>query len=606
MCGIVGYLGNKEAAPVLLDGLRKLEYRGYDSAGIVVGTPNTLLALKAVGKVDRLGARLNEDMPVGKYGIAHTRWATHGEPSEINAHPHFDCSATIALVHNGIIENYKILKEELMREGHRFVSATDSEVISHLIEKYFTHTLEDAVIKALRDLRGAYGLAVVSSRDPQKIVVVRNSSPLLIGIREDAYIIASDASAILPHTRNVLFLDDGEIGVVTEGGVRVVSSLGEPRIKQSTKLDWEIKDAERGGYPHFMLKEIMEQPGSLSNLFLGRLVSGAGSVKLGGLEEVRDHLVDINRLIITGCGSAYYAGLFGKYCIEEYGKIAVEVETASEFRYRSHVFDEHTALLAISQSGETADTLAAVREAKQRGILTLGIVNVVGSSLARETDAGIYTRSGPEIGVASTKAFTAQLGACMLFALYLSSLRKSFHNKDLVLALQSLPDYINQILVRAPRIETLAKKYKDTQNFFFIGRKYAYPIALEGALKLKEIAYIHAEGYSGGELKHGPLALIDSGLPTFGIALKSDIYEKTLSNLEEIKARKGPLILLGTEGDTDLFDLTKDIVTLPGVPEFLGAMLSVIPLQLFAYYVSVAKGLDPDKPRNLAKSVTVE
>ena len=607
MCGIVGYVGKREAAPLLLEGLKRLEYRGYDSAGICVADGEKLAMHKTAGRVDGL-VELMEGKKFGTYGIAHTRWATHGVPNTINAHPHSDCKNNIYVAHNGIIENYRELKEKLIKEGHTFVSDTDTEVLSHLIEKFYKNNLEQAVIKALKLVRGAYGLAIVAQRDPGKVVAVKNSSPVVVGLGDHEAIVASDASAILMHTKQVVYLNDGEIAVVTKDGVTFTNLAKEKLSKKPETLEWGLEATQKGGYEHFMLKEIFEQPESLKNTLRGHLVEKDGAAKLGGIDTVEDKLRPINKMVIVACGSASYAALLGKYMLEEYAGISCEVAPGSEFRYRKPVLDDKTAFLAISQSGETADTLVSLQEAKQKGVVTLGIVNVIGSAIARDTDAGIYTHSGPELAVATTKALTSQFAALALLTLYLGRQRgmSLVTGQRIVKELKKMPELIKEVLKTAPEVKRLAKKYYKSQSFFFTGRKYQYPIALEGAIKLKEISYIHAEGLAGGELKHGPITLIDKDFPTFGIVLKDSVYEKTFSNLEEIKARGGPILAVATEGDKDILKITKDVIYIPKTLEMLAPILSVIPLQLFAYYCAVYNGRDVDKPRNLAKSVTVE
>lgn len=609
MCGIVGYVGKREAAPLLLEGLKRLEYRGYDSAGICVADGEDKLShQKTAGRVDDLVSLTNGLLSKGSWGIAHTRWATHGTPNTTNAHPHADCHENIFVVHNGIIENYRELKEKLIKEGHKFASDTDTEVLSHLIEKFFKGNLEQAVIRALKLVRGAYGLAIVAAKDPGKIVAVKNSSPIVIGLGDHEAIVASDASAILTHTKQVVYLNDGEIAVVTKDGVSFTNLAKEKLSKKPETLEWGLEAAEKGGYEHFMLKEIFEQPESLKNTLRGRLIEKDGTAKLGGLSSVENRLRDIERVCIVACGSASIAALLGKYMIEEYAGVPVEVSGGSEFRYRKPILDEKTAFLCISQSGETADVIESLKEAKQKGALTLGIINVVGSTLARETDAGVYIHCGPEISVASTKALTSMYAALALFTLYLGRQRTMslVTGQRIVRELKKMPELIKKVLEQAPEIKRLAKKYYQTKNFFFVGRKYQYPAALEGSIKLKEISYIHAEGLPGGELKHGPIALIDKDFPTFGIVLKDSVYEKTFSNLEEIKARGGPILAVATEGDKDISKITKDVIYIPKTLEMLAPILSVIPLQLFAYYCAVLNKRDVDKPRNLAKSVTVE
>jgi len=537
-----------------------------------------------------------------------SRWATHGRVSKENAHPHWDCRKNIFLVHNGIIENYRELKEKLIKEGHKFLSETDTEVLAHLIEKFFRGNLEEAVIKALKLVKGTYGLAIISRKDPEKIVVARNSSPILIGVGDDEYFMASDASAILAHTKKVVYLNDGEIAVITPKGINFTNLGREKLLKKTETLEWDLEKAQKTGYPHFMLKEIFEQPEALRNSLAGRLIEKEGLAKLGGLESVQDKLREIERLIIVACGTAYLAGLVGEYMLEEYAGIPTEVELASEFRYRKPIFDKKTALLCISQSGETADTLAALREAQRKGILTLGIVNVVGSSISRETEAGVYNHIGPEMAVASTKAFTSQIIISALLTLFLGRQRQMslVMGQRIAKEIKRLPDLVKKVLKQAPLIKKLAKKYYRAKNFLFLGRKYNFPIALEGALKLKEISYIHAEGYAAGEMKHGPIALIDKNFPTFGIAPSDSVYEKMISNLEEIKARGGPILVLATGGNQEIKKITNNIIYIPKTLEMLTPILSVVPLQLFAYYIAVLLGKDVDRPRNLAKVISVE
>ena len=609
MCGIIGYIGNKNAVSVGLDGLRRLEYRGYDSAGMTaLSNKGRVYCEKLAGRIANLEQKLQERNINSNIAIMHTRWATHGKPTSKNAHPHWDCKKEIFVVHNGIIENYKVLKEKLEKEGHKFSSETDTEVLSHLIEKFFSSDLEEAVRKALKLVKGTYGIAVVSKKEPNKIVIARNSSPLLVGIGEDEYIVASDASAIVGYTKNVVYLNDGEIGVITPRDFQILTLDKQVVKKDVQELEWDVKEAEKGGFPHFMLKEIFEQPEAIENAIRGRLIKKEGLAKLGGLEDVEKKLRKIKKIIIIACGTSYYAGLIGEYMLEEYAGVPTEVEYASEFRYRKPVLGKDTAIIAISQSGETADTLAAIKESKRKGALTLGIVNVVGSTIARETDAGVYNHAGPEIGVASTKAFVSQLSILALFTLFLGRQRQMslVMGKRIVEELSQIPVLAKKILSKNDSIKALAKKYHKFSNFLYIGRKYNYPIALEGALKLKEISYAHAEGYSAGEMKHGPIALIDESFPTMAVVPSDSVYEKMISNIEEIKARGGPIIALATQGNKKIEKLADEVIYIPKTLEMLTPILSVIPLQLFAYHVGVLKGCDVDKPRNLAKSVTVE
>ncbi|MBU2461420.1 glutamine--fructose-6-phosphate transaminase (isomerizing) [bacterium] len=607
MCGIVGYIGNREAKEILLEGLTRLEYRGYDSAGLVTLNDGPVI-VKTEGKVAELIKKLKDTPVNGKIGIAHTRWATHGEPSEKNAHPHIDCKREIFVVHNGIIENYRHLKDELIKKGHKFASDTDTEVLAHLIEEDYKGNLEQAVATALSRVRGTYGLAVISCLEPDKIVVARSGSPILVGLGNNENIVASDVSAIIRYTKEVVYLEEGEIAVVKKDGFHSFS--GKSVIKDRVALiEWEIEQAEKGGFPHFMQKEIFEQPKVIEDSIRGRLIEEEGLAKLGGLEEVKDRLGRCERLIITACGTAYYAGLVGEYLFEEYGGLPTEVEYASEFRYRKPIIErDKTALLAISQSGETADTLAAVCEAKRKGALVLGIVNVVGSTIARETDAGVYNHAGPEIGVASTKAFVSQLAVLFLFTLMIGRQREMslVTGRKIAGHIKKLPSQLSSILAQNEKIKEIAERYAKYNDFLYISRKYNFPIALEGALKLKEISYIHAEGYPSGEMKHGPIALIDENFPTIAIIPKDSVYEKTRSNLEEIKARKGKIIAVATEGDREIQDVADDVIYIPETLEMLTPIFSVVPLQLLAYRIAVIRGKDVDKPRNLAKSVTVE
>ena len=602
MCGIVGYIGKKPAFPILLSGLKRLEYRGYDSFGFFVLNKGNPFLFKKVGKISEAEGDLSNFKVDGEIGIAHTRWATTGGVTEANAHPHYDCQKNIYLVHNGIIENYKELKEQLIKEGHKFNSETDTEVLAHLIEKFFQGNLEEAVRKALGYVKGTYGLAVISKNDPDKIVAARLSSPLLLGLGNEEYLIASDPSAVIAHTKKVIYLDDGEIVTITPENFFILKE------KKPEEIEWGLEDAQKGGYPHFMLKEIMEEPETIENAIRGRLIIEEGRVKLGGLDGIQERLRKINKIILVACGTAGYAARVGKYMLEEYAGISTEVDIGSEFRYRKPVIDKNTAAVFVSQSGETADTLASLKEMKEKGILTIGITNVVGSTQTRETDAGVYTRSGPEIAVASTKAFLGQLAILAMLAVYLGRQREMalVMGKRIVSELSKLPELARETLKLAPEIEKLAKEYKDFKNFWFIGRKYNAPIALEGALKLKEISYLHAEGVAGGELKHGPIALIDENFPTIAISPSDSVYEKMISNIQEIKARKGKVLAIATQGNEDIKKIVDDVIYIPKTLEMLTPMLSVIPLHLFAYYVALLLGRDIDKPKNLAKSVTVE
>ncbi|MDP3901075.1 MAG: glutamine--fructose-6-phosphate transaminase (isomerizing) [bacterium] len=607
MCGIIGYTGDKQAAPILLEGLRREAYRGYDSSGMVVfGTSPKLV--RAVGKLEELEQKVATLSMDGIFGIGHSRWATHGEVTEVNAHPHADCKSNVFVVHNGIVENYRELRTKLKEKGHAFSSDTDTEILAHLIEHFFEGKLEEAVRKAMRLVRGTYGLLVAAAQDPGKLVAARLSSPLVIAVNGTGGFVASDPAAIITHTKKVVFLEDGEVATVTADGFTVTDLENNVKDKEITELEWSVEEAQKGGRPHFMLKEIEEQPESLQNALRGRLLVEEGKAKLGGLEPFAERLRSTDRLIITAMGTASLAAMVGEYMIEEYAGIPVEVENAAEFRYRKPVIGKNTAFLAISQSGETADTLAALAEAKEKGALTLGLINVIGSTLARQVQAGIYNHAGPEIGVASTKAFTSQVAVLALLALFFGRQRSLslVQGRRIAEALSALPGLVQKTLESASAVEKVAEKYKDASDFFFIGRKYSYPVALEGALKLKEITYIHAEGYGAGEMKHGPIALIDEKFPTVAVVPSDSVYEKTLSNIQEIKARRGPIIAVASEGNNEIEEIADDVLYIPKTLEMLTPILSVIPLQLLAYYIGVKKGRDVDKPRNLAKSVTVE
>ena len=610
MCGIVGYLGQRKALPILLEGLKRLEYRGYDSAGLaIVEEKNRVIAVKTAGRVDLLREKIAASYDIkGGLGIAHTRWATHGRPSERNAHPHCDCRQQIWVCHNGIIENYKTIKQWLIKRGHHFRSETDSEVLPHLIEEFYRGNLEKALSEALKRVAGTYGLVAISNQEPKKLVAARNFSPLIVGVGLQEYIVASDASAILSHTKKVVYLDDGEMATMTPNRMNFFDFSRKIINKKIENIDWDLEKVQKNGFPHFMLKEIFEQPESIANSLRGRLILKEGRAKLGGLENVRDKLSEIERILISACGTAAYAGLTAEYMIEEKVGLPVEVDIASEFRYRHPIIDKKTAFLAISQSGETADTLAALREAKQKKALTLGIVNAVGSTIARETGAGIYNHAGPEIGVASTKAFTSQLAVLALLTLFLARERgmSLAEGKEIVRHLQMIPEQVKKILKTAPNIKRISRRYKNFKNFLYLGRKYNLPIALEGALKLKEISYIHAEGCGAGEMKHGPIALVDKNFPSVAIAPFDSVYDKIISNIEEIKTRGGPLIGLTTEKNKKMKKLADEVIYVPKTIEMLNPILNVVPLQLLAYYIGVMKGRDVDKPRNLAKSVTVE
>ncbi|HEX4561066.1 MAG TPA: glutamine--fructose-6-phosphate transaminase (isomerizing) [Gemmatimonadales bacterium] len=610
MCGIVGYVGTRAGAPVVLEGLKRLEYRGYDSAGLAVVNGSRVDVFKAPGKIAVLEAELGPTLPTGHTAICHTRWATHGAPNAVNAHPHTDCGGTIAVVHNGIIENAGALRTALTKRGHVFRSETDTEVLAHLIEELHTKgtPLTESVAGALREVEGTYGIAVVSGREADTIVAARKGSPLLVGVGSGENFIASDASAVLSHTRSVVYLDDGEIAVIRPTEYRILDHHTVEKEKTVTHVDWDLATVERGGHAHFMLKEIMEQPESLRNTLRGRLLEEDGDVRLGGLNISDEDLLRINRIVITACGTSWHSALIGEYMIEELARIPTEVEYASEFRYRNPIVDDRTLVIGISQSGETADTLAALREAKRRGARTIGLVNVVGSTIAREVDGGVYLHAGPEIGVASTKAFTSQIAALALLTLKLGRLRalSILQGREVVKALAKLPELVERVLAKAPQVEQLAERLQRAQNVLYLGRGYNFPVALEGALKLKEISYIHAEGYPAAEMKHGPIALIDDLMPVVFVAPRDAVYQKVVSNIEEVKARGGRVIAVVTEGDTGVAKLADHKIEIPETLDIFSPILSVLPLQLLAYYIAVRRGCNVDQPRNLAKSVTVE
>ncbi|MCS6999935.1 MAG: glutamine--fructose-6-phosphate transaminase (isomerizing) [Candidatus Kapabacteria bacterium] len=610
MCGIIGYIGQREALPILLEGLRNLEYRGYDSAGIAVCDGTTIRIAKRAGKVAQLAAEVEHGYFPGTLGIGHTRWATHGEPTDINAHPHTDATGRIVLIHNGIVENYAVLKTQLEREGYSFRSDTDTEVLAVFIGMLYERLgdFELAVRTALQEVEGTFGLAILSRDEPDMLIAARRGSPIVVGIGDNEYLVASDASAIVAHTRRVVYLRDDEIAILHRNGY-VTKTIGDEFIAPEIhELDFELEQIQRGNFPHFMLKEIFEQPSTFRDSIRGRLLIEQGNAKLGGLTPVAAKLRATRRIILTGCGTSWHSALVGEYIIEQLARIPVEVEYASELRYRNPVIYPDDIVIGISQSGETIDTLAALREAKLKGATILGIVNVVGSTIARETDAGVYLHAGPEIGVASTKAFTSQLAVLSLLGLYLGrqrdlSVGEGFH---LAYELSRIPDSIARILDTAPAIEQIAHEYADRSNFLYLGRGVNFPVALEGALKLKEISYIHAEGYPAAEMKHGPIALIDENMPVVFIATRDEIYEKIISNVQEVKARHGRIIAIATEGDRRISELADHVIYVPETHPLLTPILTTIPLQLLAYYIAVARGCDVDKPRNLAKSVTVE
>ena len=608
MCGIIGYIGMRGATPLLLEGLKRMEYRGYDSAGVAVMNGTGVETRKAAGKISQLERALATKPVEGDTGIGHTRWATHGVPNECNAHPHVDCKGDIAVVHNGIIENSGTLKKGLEARGHEFASETDTEVIAHLIEEAFDENLEDAVIEALWQIEGTYGIAVVSSKDKNKIVAARKGSPLLLGLGDGEYYVASDVSAILAQTREVVYLDDGDVAVLTRDGYTILNQRAQQLERGVSKIDWDLDQIERGGFDHFMLKEIFEQPATVENAMRGRLLPDQGTSKLGGLNMTDEELLKFDNILITACGTSWHSALIGEHMLESLARIPVEVEYASEFRYRNPVVTDKTLCIVISQSGETADTLAAMREAKSRGARTYGIVNVVGSTIARESDGGIYVHAGPEIGVASTKAFTSQVIALLLFTLKLARLRNlsMVDGKEIIEEPQKLPKKIQSILDRADEVEKIAEDFKNAQNFLYLGRGYSFPTALEGALKLKEISYIHAEGYPAAEMKHGPIALIDENMPVLFIAPHDAVFDKVVSNVQEVKARGGRVIAITTREEEALEGKLDYEFRIPETKDMLTPVLASIPLQLLAYYIAVKRGANVDQPRNLAKSVTVE
>lgn len=609
MCGIVGYVGPQEALPILITGLKRLEYRGYDSAGVAL-LNGELSVKKKAGKVSDLESVLRPETLKGTIGIGHTRWATHGEPNDINAHPHTDQRGEIALIHNGVIENYATIKKTLESEGYTFHTQTDTEVLVQLVRFFYDRVgdMETAFRQALKQVVGTYGVAMLSKMEPGRIYAARNGSPLALGIGDGEYVVASDASAIVQHTRQVIYLGDREMAILDRDRYITKTIDDEVVNKQIEEITFDLEQIERGGYDHFMLKEIFEQPETIRNAMRGRLHLDESTVRLGGLRTVTDKLRDARRIIILGCGTSWHAGLVGEYMLEQIAGIPVEVEYASEFRYRDPILYKDDIVIAISQSGETADTLAALREAKRHGATTLGIVNVVGSSIARETDAGVYSHAGPEIGVASTKAFTSQLTVLSLMTVMLARMRRmgAAEGAQVLKALMELPEKVEYTLARAEQVKKIAHEIANTQNALYLGRGYNFPVALEGALKLKEISYIHAEGYPAAEMKHGPIALIDANMPVVFIAPKDDIYDKIVTNIQEVRARSGRVIAIATEGDTRIESLAEHVIYVPETHPFLSPILNVLPLQLLSYYVALERGCNVDQPRNLAKSVTVE
>jgi glucosamine--fructose-6-phosphate aminotransferase (isomerizing) len=620
MCGIIGYIGKKPAQSILLEGLRRLEYRGYDSAGLCTIHKGQFELRKKKGRIDELAALVRKQPAPGATGIGHTRWATHGAPTDANAHPHTDQSGKLVLVHNGVIENHQQLKDRLLAAGHKFKSQTDTEVLAHLIGLHFDElakgsdhgtpceTLAEAVRRGLKEVTGTYGIAVLHSDCPDTIVGARRGSPLLVGLGREENFLASDVSAIVAHTRRVVYLNDHEVVTLSRDDFQVSTMEAAAVNAQVKEVEFKAEDAERGKFPHFMLKEIHEQPRSVENALRGRIVLDESTSRLGGLNLTPGELRAVDRIIFVACGSALHAGMVGEYLMEDLGRVPTEWEFASEFRYRNSPVEKHTLVFAISQSGETIDTLAAIRESKRRGHRTLGIVNVVGSTIAREVDGGVYMHAGPEIGVAASKTFTSQLTIMTLLAVLMGRMRhlSAPRGAEILRALEKIPQQMEQVLQQSDHIAGIAKKYCDAKSFLYLARQYNYPIALEGALKLKEISYIHAEGYPAAEMKHGPIALVEPRTPSVFICPKDGVYDKVMANIEEVKARKGPVIVLATEGDQKIAHKADDVIYLPATVDCLTPLLAVLPLQLLAYHIAVARGCDVDKPRNLAKSVTVE
>jgi glucosamine--fructose-6-phosphate aminotransferase (isomerizing) len=609
MCGIIGYVGSKEVVPIIVDSLKKLEYRGYDSAGIAVIEEGKINRRRVKGKIAELEKSLNEEPLKGRYGLGHTRWATHGRPSEENAHPHQDCTGSLVVVHNGIIENYLALKNILQQEGHAFQTETDTEVIAHLIEKYYENSLEDAVQKALGELEGDFAIAAISVKDPEKIVAAKMGPPTVVGIGENEFFICSDINPLISHTREIVFLEDGEMVVVEPTGARFSDFSGNELAKEPEHISWNPLMIEKRGFKHFMLKEIFEQPEVIRDTLQGRISMDTGKVFFDEVGMPSNCLDEIKKVVIIACGTSYHAGLLGKYFIENLAGIPVNVEYASEYRYSDFILDKEALVVVISQSGETADSLAALRAVKKRGALSLAICNVLNSSIPRESDGVLYTHAGPEIGVAATKTFSAQMAALALLAIHLGQIREKLEQKEslsLIQELQRIPHKMEIILDRAKSIEDLAVRFVPFSHFLFLGRWVSFPVALEGALKLKEISYIHAEGYAGGEMKHGPIALIDDLMPTMVVVPKDRVYEKILSNISEVKTRLGYVIAVAFDDDEDIKDKVEDVIPIPNCHTLFTPFLTTLPLQLFAYYIAAHRGADVDQPRNLAKSVTVE
>jgi len=609
VCGIIGYVGPKNAVPVLVEGLKKLEYRGYDSAGIAVIEGDRIQVKRVKGKIRDLEESLRASAPEGSCGVGHTRWATHGRPSEENAHPHRDCSGTLVVVHNGIIENYLPLKEKLKAEGHAFVTETDTEVIAHLVEKYFQGSLEEAVRKALPELQGAYAVAIISAADPDKIVAAKSGPPAVVGLGRDEFFVSSDINPILSHTSRVIFLEDKEIAILERGGVRFVDFSGRPVAKIEHQLTWTPLMIEKKGFKHFMLKEIFEQPQVVRDTLQGRISQGSGKVYLGETGLAVSTLQKIQRVVIIACGTSYHAGLVGKYFIESLARVPVAVEYASEFRYQDLPLDNKILAVVISQSGETADSLAALRATKKSGALTLAVSNVVNSSIPREAGTVLYTHAGPEIGVAATKTFSAQLAALSLLALFLAQAKGRMDEESSLPVVQDLlrvPHQMERFLADSSQLESLAQRFLTFSHFLYLGRWVSFPVALEGALKLKEISYVHAEGYAGGEMKHGPIALVDEKMPTLAVIPRDRAYEKMLSNISEVKTRLGYVLAVAFDNDQEIARQVDEVIRVPSVSPLLSPFLTILPLQLFAYHIAAKRGADVDQPRNLAKSVTVE
>jgi glutamine---fructose-6-phosphate transaminase (isomerizing) len=612
MCGIVGYIGKRNSLPIIIEGLKRLEYRGYDSAGVsIVNDKDKIISFKQAGKVKNMEEMLDKDKFQGNIGIGHTRWATHGVPNDINAHPHYDMDENILIVHNGIIENYKLIKTKLEEEKYTFKTDTDTEILSNLINYHYKNTkdFETAVRLALLEVEGTYGIACLSAMEPDKVIVARKGSPLMLGIGNEEMLVASDAAAIINHTKNVIYLEDGEMATLERGSFHLKTVEDQDIYRNIEVLDFLLDDIEKGGFDHFMLKEICEQPDTIQNTYRGRINFDTGVAKLGGLDSVADKLFNAKRIIITACGTAWHAGLVGEYMLEHYCRIPVEVEYASEFRYRRPIINKDDVVILISQSGETIDTLSALREAKKFGATTIGIVNVIGSTIAREVDAGTYVHAGPEIGVASTKAFTSQVMSLALITMMIANEKKTVPQDELIklaAELKQIPDKILKMVNMREEYKNIVLKFKDVRNFLYLGRGFNYPVALEGALKLKEISYIHAEGYPAAEMKHGPIALIDENMPVVFIAPKDRTYDKIISNIMEVKARSGVIIAVASEGDDNINSYADHVLRVPRTAALFAPIINIIPLQLMSYYIAAARGCNVDQPRNLAKSVTVE